>query len=99
MDLLTVVSHELGHLLGHEHESGEGAIMSESLDAGIRIEDDHSEAEVVTETGYKSELMQWVPARWNRYQFDWEQGYMIRPCDLDWLPSDMRKNGQLGKAR
>ena len=100
MDLLTVVSHELGHLLGHEHDSSEGAIMSETLDAGTRIEDDHSEAEVLTETGYKSELMQWVPARWNRYQFDWQGGYVsLLPSGLDFWLHDERKNRWSGKAR
>ncbi len=34
MDLLTVLEHELGHLLGHDHE--EGSVMSETLAAGVR---------------------------------------------------------------
>ena len=34
MDLLTVVMHELGHLLGHEHE--DTGVMSETLAAGTR---------------------------------------------------------------
>jgi hypothetical protein len=35
MDLLTVVEHELGHLLGYQHGSSD--IMNETLSAGIRI--------------------------------------------------------------
>ena len=34
MDLLTVLEHEIGHLLGHDH--GEGGVMRETLDAGTR---------------------------------------------------------------
>src|SRR5262249_2347237 len=34
MDLLTVVMHEMGHLLGHGH--AEGGVMAETLAAGVR---------------------------------------------------------------
>ena len=35
IDLLTVLEHELGHLLGHDH--GEGGVMTETLAAGERL--------------------------------------------------------------
>lgn len=35
MDLLTVLMHELGHVLGHEHD--EGGVMAETLTAGTRL--------------------------------------------------------------
>src|SRR5262249_25642339 len=34
MDLLTVLEHEVGHLLGKEHE--DGGVMAETLPAGMR---------------------------------------------------------------
>jgi membrane-associated phospholipid phosphatase len=34
MDLLTVLTHEVGHLLGYDHEAG--GVMRETLDAGLR---------------------------------------------------------------
>jgi hypothetical protein len=34
MDLLTVLEHEIGHLLGHDHD--EGGVMQETLDVGTR---------------------------------------------------------------
>jgi hypothetical protein len=34
MDLLSVLTHEIGHLLGHDH--AEGGVMGESLAPGVR---------------------------------------------------------------
>ena len=34
MDLLTVLEHEVGHLLGYDHV--DGGVMQETLDAGVR---------------------------------------------------------------
>jgi VCBS repeat-containing protein len=36
MDLLTVIEHELGHVLGLEHSQSAGDVMDDSLDVGIR---------------------------------------------------------------
>ena len=39
MDLLTVVSHELGHTLGLEDiDASSGSLMSETLERGLRRE-------------------------------------------------------------
>ena len=35
IDLLTILMHELGHVLGHEHD--EGGVMAETLTAGMRL--------------------------------------------------------------
>jgi len=37
MDLFTVVSHELGHVLGPEHSETDDSTMSETLDVGTRM--------------------------------------------------------------
>ena len=37
MDLLTVLAHELGHVLGFEHDAAPGYLMSETLAPGIRL--------------------------------------------------------------
>ena len=36
MDLLTVVMHEIGHVLGFDHDDGIGALMDDTLEAGSR---------------------------------------------------------------
>ena len=37
MDLLTVLAHELGHILGFEHDAAPGHLMSETLAPGTRL--------------------------------------------------------------
>ena len=37
MDLLTVLAHEPGHLLGFEHDTEPGHLMSETLASGVRL--------------------------------------------------------------
>jgi PKD domain/Matrixin len=36
MDLLSVIAHELGHLVGLDHDEGAGDVMGESLGTGVR---------------------------------------------------------------
>jgi len=52
MDLLTVVSHEIGHALGFEHDDGL-AVMQDALDAGVRyvLEPAITESGVQTSSG------------------------------------------------
>ena len=46
MDLLTVLMHELGHLLGHDHDAD--GVMAETLAAGVRHTDlAHDQVSVV----------------------------------------------------
>ena len=45
IDLLTVVMHEMGHLLGYDHDTG--GLMAETLATGVRrtaVQDDHTSA-------------------------------------------------------
>ena len=37
MDLLTVLAHELGHLIGFEHDAEPGHLMFETLAPGMRL--------------------------------------------------------------
>ena len=52
MDLLTVLAHELGHLLGYDHD--DDSVMAETLTAGTRLagsrggDADTSESAVLT---------------------------------------------------
>jgi hypothetical protein len=45
MDLLTVVMHEIGHLLGLTHDEGAGGLMEATLEAGLRRLPDASVAQ------------------------------------------------------
>ena len=36
MDLLTVIEHEMGHVLGYEHDADSGSVMYDTLTAGTR---------------------------------------------------------------
>lgn len=53
MDLLTVLAHELGHLLGYDHTDGND-LMGETLPVGVRLVPaaDHP-AELSTEDGHQ----------------------------------------------
>ena len=47
MDLLTVVMHELGHVLGHDHDAD--GVMAETLAAGVRRTDLEHDRVVLTD--------------------------------------------------
>ncbi len=57
IDLLTVLEHELGHLLGHDHD--EGGVMAETLSAGVR----RSPQAVVLDQVFAVEAA-WVASAW-----------------------------------
>jgi hypothetical protein len=68
MDLLTVVMHELGHVLGYDDlDPSVGALMSGSLDAGVRrlVDGGSNQVSPVTETdGHRSLVsMERIPNR------------------------------------
>ena len=78
MDLLTVVMHELGHLLGHDHD--EDGVMAETLAAGVRrMELDHDDVSLADQVfqGDDHRADAWLGA-WLHEQFDSANGRVKR---------------------
>ena len=66
MDLLTVVMHELGHVLGYDHE--DDGVMAETLAAGVRRTNaDHSHAASVDDIFHQAS---------NQYENSWWGGWL-----------------------
>jgi len=77
MDLLTVVSHEIGHALGFDHDDGL-AVMSDELDAGVRYVLEPSSAGSGTQT---------TSGALPRFDFDLEVGGSKATVDWDAPPA------------
>jgi uncharacterized membrane protein len=80
MDLLTVVMHELGHLLGYGHN--ENGVMAETLAAGVRNAELGSDEALLVDRLFMEQANQqraeaW-PAAWLQEQFDATTGQTKR---------------------
>ena len=68
MDLLTVLEHEIGHLLGRDHEAA--GVMREALDAGIRRTVGPTAAKDTDRLGAAQTLLAWnTDAPWIGHGF------------------------------
>ena len=59
MDLLTVLTHEVGHLLGYDHAAG--GVMQETLDAGVRRTLGAIDSTATDRPGGAPTLITWSP--------------------------------------
>src|SRR5262245_35137749 len=59
MDLLTVLTHEVGHLLGYDHAAG--GVMQETLNAGVRRTLGATDSTATDQSGGAPTLITWSP--------------------------------------
>ncbi|MEA1863700.1 MAG: Calx-beta domain-containing protein [Euryarchaeota archaeon] len=103
MDLLTVVMHELGHVLGYEDLSeaeDPDALMSEALDAGERVvpgvaeSEDASPSLVLMDVPMEDEVSMAAPAS-NGHQKSWLVDFVSDSVKSRYNPFDPREDIQI----